>query len=78
MDCPICNSLLLAYKVAIKLYVDAEVNIAESSLKLYRGDDYKAALEEAERLRLACQDASDAFMEHWQEDHNVNKMAASA
>jgi len=67
MDCPICDNLLLAYKRAIKLYVDAELNIAER----YPADDYEADLEEAERLRLASRDASDAFMEHWQQDHKV-------
>jgi hypothetical protein len=40
--------------------------------------DYTAALEEAERLKLAYRDASDAFMEHWQQDHHVRPMAASA
>jgi hypothetical protein len=64
--------LLLVYKGAIKLYVDAKENIA----KRYPGDDYEEALEEVERLRLACRDASDAFMVHWQEDHKV--LAAKA
>lgn len=67
MICPICDNLLLVYKRAIKRYVDAERNIAEG----YFAGDYEAALEEAERLRLVCREASDAFMEHWQQDHKV-------
>jgi hypothetical protein len=75
MDCPICNTLLLVYKGAIKLYVDAEENIAER----YPGDDYEEALEEVERLRLAYRNASDAFIVHWQQDHTVlaSKAASS-
>ena len=76
MDCRICTHLLLVYQGAIKLYLDAEENIAERDIKRYLADDYKAALEEAERLRLACRDASDAFMVHWQQDHKV--LAAKA
>jgi hypothetical protein len=67
MDCPICNRLLLVYKRAINVYVDAEEKIAER----YVSNDNTAGLEEAERLRLACRDASDAFMEHWQQHHRV-------
>jgi signal transduction histidine kinase len=72
MDCQICTHLLLVYKGAIKLYVDAEENTAER----YPGDDYEEALEEVERLRLAYRNASDAFMVHWQQDHKV--LAAKA
>jgi molybdenum cofactor biosynthesis enzyme MoaA len=78
IDCATCDKLLLAYKRAIKLYLDAEQNIAERHIKQDLGKDYTAALEEAERLKLAYRDASDAFMEHWQQDHHVSPMAASA
>jgi hypothetical protein len=71
MDCPSCNSLLLVYKRAIKLYIDAEQNIAERNIKRDLGEDYKAASEEAERLTLAYRDARDPFMEHWQNNHQA-------
>jgi hypothetical protein len=69
LDCPNCDSLLLVYKRTIKLYLDVEENIAERDTK-----PHPAALEEAERLRLTCRDASDAFMVHWQQDHKVSQM----
>jgi hypothetical protein len=78
IDCATCDKLLLVYKRAVKLYLDAEQNIAERHIKQDLGKDYTAALEEAERLKLAYRDASDAFMENWQLDHHVSPMAASA
>lgn len=77
IDCPTCDKLLLVYKRAIKLYLDTEQNIVERNIKQDHGKNYKAALEEAERLRLAYRDASDAFMKHWQQDHHVSRIAAS-
>ena len=78
MDCKTCADLLVAYRLAVKLYLNAEQSIVERNMKRGLGKDYTAALEEAERLRLAYRDASDAFMEHWQQDHHVSRMAASA
>jgi len=78
MDCKTCADLLVVYKLAVKLYVDAEQNIVERNMKRDLGADYEAALEDAERLRLACRDASDAFVDHWQQDHTVCQMAASS
>jgi hypothetical protein len=77
MDCKTCADLLVVYKLAVKLYLNAEQSILERNMKRDLGEDYTAALEEAEGLRLASQEASDAFVEHWQQDHTVIRPAVA-
>jgi len=69
MDCKRCADLLIVYKLAVKLHQNAEQSIALRNMKQDLGEHYTAALDETEQLRLARQDASDAFVEHWRQDH---------
>ena len=39
MDCKTCANLLVVYKLAVKLYFDAEQNIAERHIKQDLGKD---------------------------------------
>ena len=71
MDCKTCADLLFVYKLAVTLYLNAEHSVVERNMRRDLGEDYMAALEETQGLRLAYQDASDAFVEHWQQDHTV-------
>ena len=64
MSCQICDDLFAGYNFADKRYTQAMQNMAGLA-----GDDFKLAVEELERLRVTCQDANHALMEHWLKDH---------
>ena len=63
MDCDTCNELLTAYKAAVLRFQRAVSTIPGS------GSDSKLATEQAGRLRLECQNANEALMAHWREQH---------
>ena len=63
MDCNTCNELLAACKDAVLRFPSAVATIPGS------GSDSKLATEQAGRLRLECQNANEALMEHWREEH---------
>ena len=64
MRCQTCDDLFTGYNCADKLYTQAMQNMAGRG-----GDDFKLAVEELEHLRVKCQDANNALMEHWRKDH---------
>lgn len=65
MTCKSCDHLLAVYERAVKLYTNAARNITGTL-----GDDFNVALAEAERMKLACREASDKLMMHWHEEHS--------
>ena len=64
MTCKQCNELLLLYERAVTLYTHAAFNIT-GTLE----DDFVRAMSEAERLKLACREASDNLTMHWRQKH---------
>ena len=71
MGCQTCGELLGAYKHSVRLFRKAAHNIPGAA------EDSRLAVAQAERLRLQCKDASDAFMAHWRTDHgNLSHKAA--
>jgi len=65
MSCQTCDDLLAAYKCTVKLYSEA---MHQTSGLV--GDDFRLAVKELERLLMKCQDANNALIAHWREDHN--------
>jgi hypothetical protein len=65
MDCPTCNELLAAYRHSVSLFKDAVQNIPGAQ------EDSGLAVEQADRLKLKCREASDALMEHLREHHGT-------
>jgi hypothetical protein len=64
MTCKTCQELLGLYDRSVRLYMNAAHNIKGTV-----GDDFKRAFAEAERLKLACREASDNLMMHWRQKH---------
>jgi hypothetical protein len=65
MECKTCDALLANYKLAVRLFADAEQS--------FRGavrSDFQLALKELKRLKQACRDADKALMDHWRQDHD--------
>ena len=67
MTCPTCEDLLAAYRHSVDLFKDA---VEKSSGAV--GDDTRFTAEQATPLGQQCKVASDAFMEHWRQDHRAN------
>ena len=70
MLCKTCDSLLAAYELMIRRYTNAARQLAGTF-----GGDFTRAYTEAERLRAACQEASDKLMDHWRAAHNKKSSA---
>jgi len=74
MSCQTCDDLFAGYNCADKRYTKDMQDMAGLA-----GDDFRLAVEELERLRVKCQDANHALMEHWRKDHRpLSQKAASA
>jgi hypothetical protein len=67
MTCPTCDDLLAAYRDSVNLFKDA----VEKGSGAVRADSRLTA-DHATRLGQECKNASDAFMEHWREDHKAS------
>ena len=67
MTCQTCEDLLAAYRHSVDLFKDA----AQKNSGVV-GDDFKLKAQRATRLGQQCKDASDAFMEHWRQDHKAS------
>ena len=74
MDCKTCDHVLAAFRHSVSLYKQAMQEVAGLGR-----EDFQLALRELERLRANCQDANEAVMAHWWQEHgDLSHKAASA
>jgi hypothetical protein len=72
MRCQTCDHLFAAYKHTVNLYTQAIEEMGGLN-----GDAFRLALKELERLKAKSQDANEALMAHWRQDHVESKAASS-
>jgi hypothetical protein len=65
MGCETCNTLVVEYKRRVKLFTD-EVLKTRGAL----AHDATFAAKQLEFRQLKCQDAREAVVRHWRQDHD--------
>ena len=65
MTCKQCETLLEHYSESVRLYSQVS-----HSLRGIVGEDFTKGVEEAEKLRITCQEAHERLLAHWRSVHD--------
>ena len=68
MACKTCDELLAAYSREVRIFRTAVMNISG----VLGEDDSRVTIQELDRLRQKCRNASEALMAHLRHDHGKN------
>jgi hypothetical protein len=64
MGCQTCDDLVAGYTLAVNLYMKSLRNLSG-----WAGDDFKLAVEQAERLWRECRNTDNVLMAHRRDAH---------